>query len=816
MEVGTSRSGEYLETFYKKGKQSILHLNSILDMNKLVTVAVHEVARISGYDRVMAYRFNRDGHGEVVAEKKGDNIPNSFLGLRYPATDIPKQARELYIKNWIRCIPDRSYVPVAILPSTNPLTDEPLDLGFAWSRSVSPIHLVYLKNMGVEASMSISLVVEGKLWGLIVCHNSVPKSLPYEVRVMCEFLGQVLSWHITTSSNNQVNEQLMQYRHQTSILCNAMSLSENWITALLAQQEQLLAMTNAAGAAICYERQVFRIGKTPPLEPIMELVEICKKQPAAKVMSCECLQDFYEPSIEWKDVACGLLATFLSQSSGDVIMWFRPEVVQIVNWAGEGAKDFIKTDTLAPRQSFQLWKQIVSGHCEAWTSCEEIVAAELRHAVLEMIIKQRIKKAHEQERMRAKIAEDNRKKQEEFIDTICHEIRNPINGITGSVELLRDQLSDIRRLMSNFTDRVAEELTDQIDGLQTNIDSIAECAEHQTMITNDVLNISKFDTNKMELVCIPFIVQTVIQQVHRMFAAKISKKGLKLNLVLPETPLVVKGDPNRLKQVVINLVANAIKFTESGGITISMGKVLATAQHKFIQISVEDTGIGMTDQEKQLIFEPVERSSDGTPSTPGSSGLGLSISRKIIQMMKGDMEITTQKNAGSQFSFTIETDRLTESEEEDFLKSIERTDKSQRRDPTEVKVAKKILVVEDNPLNQRILVTILQRNGYVCAVANNGVEAIESFMCDKYDLLFMDVEMPKMDGYEATRQIRQKEKELSLPPVPIICLTGNARLEHKDRAFEAGMSDFVTKPFKKEDVLEKIQLFLHLKSPVVK
>eukprot|EP01119_Soliformovum_irregulare_P010387 TRINITY_DN254_c1_g1_i2.p1 TRINITY_DN254_c1_g1~~TRINITY_DN254_c1_g1_i2.p1 ORF type:complete len:933 (-),score=238.19 TRINITY_DN254_c1_g1_i2:227-3025(-) len=798
MELSTSRNEDYLEAFYKKGKQSITALAGTHDVQLLTLMTVNEVARITGYDRVMAYRFDKDGHGEVVAEKKDDSLRESFHGLRYPATDIPKQARELYLKNWIRVIPDRSYQPVPIIPPNNPLTDEPLDLSFAWSRSVSPIHLQYLKNMGVEASMSISLVVEGKLWGLIACHNSHPRYVPYEARSMCEFLGQMLSWHIDTSAASMLAEQLHASRHHTTILYNAMSLSETWITGLLAQPDQLLGMVGATGAAVCYDRQIFRVGKTPPLESLVELVEIYKKFPPCKTLSTDCLADHYDRGSEIKDTASGVLATFLSQANGDAILWFRPEVAKTVNWGGRDVKGAADAHgNLAPRASFALWKEVLSGKSETWQNSDEVVASELRHSVMEMVIKHRIKKAHDQEILRVKIAEEDLRKQEEFIDTICHEIRNPINGITGSVELLRDQLTQIRALMSTFQGAATAELSDSIEEIKLNIDSIAECAEHQTMITNDVL---KFNVNgpAHELVRVPFVVQTVIQQVARMFVGKIQKRGIKFNLNVPAHPLVVRGDAQRLKQVVINLVANAVKFTEKGQISVSMGKVLATAQHKFIQISVEDTGIGMTEDERQALFSgnseeigsPIKSRSatnlSRTLSEVGSSGdlvgdmtrgggLGLKISRRNVQLMKGDLEISSQKNVGSQFSFTIETDRLSDQEEQAFLKTLETQTPPVSRGvdsplPVALKSRGKILIVEDNSLNQKILMTILTRNGYQVSVANNGLEGVEASMAEKFDLLFMDIEMPKMDGHEATRQIRKREKELKITPTPIICL----------------------------------------------
>jgi light-regulated signal transduction histidine kinase (bacteriophytochrome) len=188
---------------YRLLQSSVAKLQQAGSVARLCHVCAEQVRRVSGFDRVMVYRFDEEWNGEVVAEDKREDL-EPFLGLHYPASDIPRQARELYTKNWLRFIADRDYVPSPIHPQNNPDTGEPLDMSFSVLRSVSPIHIQYLKNMGVGASMSVSLMKDSKLWGLIACHHYSPRQVPYDVRTACELLGQMMSPHLSSAEERQL------------------------------------------------------------------------------------------------------------------------------------------------------------------------------------------------------------------------------------------------------------------------------------------------------------------------------------------------------------------------------------------------------------------------------------------------------------------------------------------------------------------------------------------------------------------------------------------------------------------------------------
>ena len=210
--------------FYQQVKGTITRIQqapTLLDMSQIV---VKEVRRITGFDRVMVYRFDPDGAGSVIAEDT--NQEASYLNLHYPASDIPKQARQLYTLNWLRLIPTTSYQPVTLIPATNPFTNQPLDLSLSVLRSVSPLHLEYLQNMGVDASMSISLMHDQKLWGLIACHHLSPKYVPYNIRTVCEFIGQVMSVELTNKAASEEIDYKMQLKSLQTQFVEALSQAE--------------------------------------------------------------------------------------------------------------------------------------------------------------------------------------------------------------------------------------------------------------------------------------------------------------------------------------------------------------------------------------------------------------------------------------------------------------------------------------------------------------------------------------------------------------------------------------------------------------
>src|SRR5919199_935605 len=246
-------------SLYHLVQAPIAKIQKTVTLNELCQAIVEEVRKLTGFDRVMVYQFDAEDAGMVIAEDKLEGL-SPYLDLHYPASDIPRQARHLYALNLLRLIPDVNYQPVELFPVDNPVTNQPLDLSFSVLRSVSPIHVEYLKNMGVGASMSISLIRNQKLWGLIACHHQSAKYVPYEVRTACELLGKVMALELASKEDNKRLSYRIKLNSIQSKFVEAISQEESFVDGLLKERSNLLNLVGAQGAAICANENLTLIG----------------------------------------------------------------------------------------------------------------------------------------------------------------------------------------------------------------------------------------------------------------------------------------------------------------------------------------------------------------------------------------------------------------------------------------------------------------------------------------------------------------------------------------------------------------------------
>ena len=340
---------------------------------------------VTGFDRAMVYRFLPNGSGVVVAEDASEGL-ESFLGLHYPASDIPKQARELYRRNWLRAIPNIDYVAAPLVPATNPRTRQPIDMSHCDLRSVSPIHLEYLRNMGVCASLSASIVCQDRLWGMLVLHHYSPRHVPADLRIACETFAQILSMHV---------ESKMQA--ETAVLrSDARRIREELVVRLTGAGDiggvlasgDLLRYLGATGAVVHLEGRLHRVGETPAPEDIMALIEWLNgiKLP---LFETEHLSSVFGPASRYAPIASGLLAAGLSREPRDYVLWFRPEIGRTVRWAGDPSKP-TKTDRhgarLTPRGSFAEWQEVTRMQSAPWSEVDLEAAEALRVVFLESVL----------------------------------------------------------------------------------------------------------------------------------------------------------------------------------------------------------------------------------------------------------------------------------------------------------------------------------------------------------------------------------------------------------------------------------------------
>ncbi len=335
----------------------------------------------------MIYQFDQDNNGVVIAEDKRQDL-ESFSGLHYPDTDIPEFARELFKQNWLRLLVDIDSQPIDIIPSLHPLTQKPLDLSFSVLRSASPCHLQYLRNMGVKATLSISLIKKDRLWGLIACHNYSPRYVSYTIRKACEFLGQVMAVELPYK---EISEDYEYYREILKLvrknLLNAPALETSFIQTLAQDQTNLLNLVKAQGAVIRFGEDLILVGQTPPLTEVKKLIEWLSRYCHQEIFYTDCLPKLYPQAESYKNIISGVLAISLSPNQSEYhLIWFRPEVIQTVDWAGN-PQDGIEIEPqkqikLTPRRSFELWKEIVQLKSLPWKLVEIETAQELRNSLM--------------------------------------------------------------------------------------------------------------------------------------------------------------------------------------------------------------------------------------------------------------------------------------------------------------------------------------------------------------------------------------------------------------------------------------------------
>jgi chemotaxis family two-component system sensor kinase Cph1 len=336
------------------------------------------VKEVTGYDRVMVYRFDEHGHGEVLSEAREPEL-EAYLGNRYPASDIPQIARRLYERNRVRVLQDVDYAPAPLIPGLSPITGEPLDMSLCLLRSSSPIHVQYLKNMGVRATLVVSLMVGGKLWGLLSCHHYTPRFMHFEQRALCEILAEAVATRIAALESFARSYAEVAVRRLEQRLIAAIAAEGDWQGALFDGSTALLEPVAASGAALLFEGTVRPVGEVPATAALRDIGMWLTKRDRRHMVATSSLGLDAPEFADITPMASGLLAVPISASPGEYIVWFRPERKRTVTWGGNPFEPHLLGDdpaTLSPRRSFAQWHQRVEGTAEGWTA-SDIAAARL-------------------------------------------------------------------------------------------------------------------------------------------------------------------------------------------------------------------------------------------------------------------------------------------------------------------------------------------------------------------------------------------------------------------------------------------------------
>lgn len=612
-------------------KQLTLILNELQaanTINQLCESATSLTKKMFGYERVMVYKFDEEWNGEVIAESKEEDM-DSWLGIHYPATDIPAQSRELFLKTRVRIIADVNYTAVSIIPELSPITGEPLDISCSGLRAVSPIHIEYLKNMKVGASLSAAIIVKGRLWGLIACHHRTAKHLDFYQRESCRFLTQMVSTELDLLENSFFLSEVKRSEVIRQKLVGQMNKESNLVIALTEGNVKFTELISCGGGAIFMNGAWKTIGLTPNEEQLESLLNFSTQQPESHFATRN-LSAVFPEAKDYEETASGVICLKISKNI--YIFWFRPEEIQEINWGGNPQnKAFFneKEQRLSPRLSFEKWREELRGVSKPWQEPDKDIIRALRENISYVILVQQQK---EIETFNTQLIEAN-KELEIFGFGLSHDLRAPINGMDGILTILdedhREELGEEGRELL----QMCRDLNKKMNHL---IDDILECSRLNKI---DDLEISSINTSEL------------IEEVLKLVNAKGSypKTTLEIQSDLPK----MEGDRRMLFQLWANLLNNALKYSsKKENPKVEVGSTVKNGREVFF---IKDNGIGIHPNFWKMIFETFKRAvGDEFKGT----GVGLAIVKKVIEKHHGEIWLESEPGQGSEFYFYLGTKKI--------------------------------------------------------------------------------------------------------------------------------------------------------------
>ena len=628
--------------YYSFIKKAVARLQTADTLLGFCQRLAEEVRLLSGLDRVMVYKFHADNHGEVFAESCRNDL-DPWLGMHYPAEDIPKPARDMFTKTWIRPVPDIDGELAEMVPLVNPYTGKPVDMTFCALRGVSVMYTEYLQNMGVSAGLTMALRRDNDLWGLIACHHySGAHHVPYELRSACEFLAQVASLQhraIEDRENaayrlrlEEVNQQLL-----------SVAAQEGGLASMTDGEPSLLGAMHASGAALFHRDRWWRVGQTPTelqLEALgawlvarLESVSMVNSVYATHALSAD-----YPAGAAFADVASGVLAAPLSRSGQNLMMWFRPEVQKTVNWGGN-PRDKPQAvgphgPRLTPRRSFELFSESVHLQSTPWLTVELDAVARLRTLIMELVIV----RAERLAGLNADLARSN-EELDSFAYVASHDLKEPLRGIYKYAHQMMEATP------------ANEDEKRKLEGLMRltlRMDSLLDSLLHFSRVGREELTLENVDLNDV-------------------FADAVEMVGSRTDdgrtqISAPRTLPWVMCDRVRVREVLVNLLSNAIKYNDKDSKYVEVGYV--GAQEASLRSAfpadtdgqtvyyVRDNGIGIASRHFGQIFKMFKRL-HGREDFGGGTGAGLTIVRKLVERHGGQVWLESITGEGSTFLFTL-------------------------------------------------------------------------------------------------------------------------------------------------------------------
>jgi two-component system, chemotaxis family, sensor kinase Cph1 len=614
----------------------------------LLAIAVQHLQTFTGFERVMAYRFDYQGAGEVIAEAKGDEAMANdrseaiaYLGLHFPATDVPAVARALYLNGMIRYIPDMTVAPVPLCPADPALANHPIDLSGASLRSVDPCCLAFHRNMGVSALVVLPLLVEGQLWGFVSCHHSQPRSLSIPDLDLLLIFDQYLCAILANQINAEVIAHQLRLKDFQSRLILSLSESERFTDALIQPDLLILELVQAQGVAICLENGLTLLGETPSAEAVSELRQWAVSQVENFVYYTDRLPQHYPPAVAYADQACGVLLLQLSTVQQFSILWFRPEVVKTVNWAGNPTEAVQPDGTLGPRQSFALWQEQIHQTSLPWQPSEIENALGLRAAITGIALR----KAEELAQINQELKRSNEELQS-FAYAASHDLKEPLRGIYNYTNFLLDDYS-------TALDEVGLERMQTLMKLSQRMDQLIEALLRFSQMRQATLVPREINLDRL------------VQSATEMMQVSRANSEMEFEVRVPRSLPKIQGDQIMIQEVLTNLLSNALKYNDSALKVVEIGYVSPDERPPYalgllpnprvrekLMFYVHDNGIGIKPQHLQTIFRLFKRL-HGRNQYGGGTGAGLTIIKKLVERHGGEIWVDSQWGEGSTFWLTL-------------------------------------------------------------------------------------------------------------------------------------------------------------------
>ncbi|KAJ3715391.1 phytochrome-like protein [Lentinula raphanica] len=850
------------------------------DLDSFLKVTVGVIKDLTQFHRVLVYQFDEVWNGQVVAELVDWSVTHDlYKGLHFPAGDIPAQARELYKLNKVRILYDRDQPTARIVVRNKEDLEEPLNMTHCYLRAMSPIHIKYLGNMGVRASMSVSIMAFGSLWGLVACHSYGQHGMrvSFPVRQMLRLLSQSISRNIERLSYAQ--------RLHTRKLINTVSSDNHPTGYIVSNADDLLGLFDADFGILVIGDGAKILGPNQHGQEILIMAEYLRlKQFNTIQVSQAVTRDFPDLNLSTGlEVIAGLLCVPLSSGGKDFIALLRKGQPRDVRWAGKPYKpDAGANAALEPRRSFKIWSETVAGRCRAWTD-EQLETA----GVLALVYGKFIEVWRQKES-----ALQTTKLTNLLLSNASHEVRTPLNHIINYLEMALNGPLDF-------------ETRDNLNRSHT-------ASKNLLFTINDLLDLTRLESGNETSLNEPFNLAENIQDAISIYRNEAYRREIAFEVDVDQCPGIVIGDRKKIRTVVQNLTANALKYTMKGKIAvrcIPFGEPegLRGPSSTAMEIVVADTGCGIPPVKLESIFREIEQVESSEPKTSAEPGvgLGLAVVARIVEQLGGQLRVESKVGEGSQFSFLLplslsvpeisdsvssrsrsnssmgsshakaitEIDSIVEalgqshvsvdgSQRDSPTRSIEESHSSSRKllpgvfpvsdsqypvrpikvteldaevplksqiskpslnlksitgshthpsSPLERSSLKKqslrILIVEDNDINRLLLAKRLRMDGHTVVNTTNGQEGLDKVISDRnFDCVLMDINMPILNGLEASERIREHEK--TVPPssddqrlslllngrIPIFAVSASLYEQQRSKLLDAGMDGWILKP----------------------